>query len=368
MFPTITRTPELQKLRSVRVICGVSSSALKSLQAGYVLGLLSGCKSIKDMNERGYLPYGKSYSCQLLAADEAPHQHALARRLPGAPTGGYLAVDLLTVPHEGVSMEGIGRHYSSSQKGLFWGHMLTSCALVYPDKDPYLLRTDPFLNPQMSTETYPSLTASEALLTVAGDVVVAGYELKGVLCDAQFTTRLALRSLQYLPAGIIGRFRTNTKIRYQGELVSAKALAERHPPGVARWYRKLKRYVKRLRVELPEVGEVDLVIIWKAQGYGWHLSVLISTVAAGVQEVIRAWDARWSQEVSHRLRKQNLALANCQCLAFAAQLQHADLVTEAFNLMREERQRAPSLTWKQAQQVAAERLKRVLTEPLRKAA
>lgn len=344
------------------------SSALKSLHDGYVLGLLSGCKSITEMVEKGLLPYGKSYGCQLLAADQAPHQHALARRLPGAPAGGYLAVDLLTLPHEGLAMEGIGRHYSSSRKGIFWGHMLTSSALVFPGEDPYLLRTDPFLNLAMSTATYPALTPTEALLTVAGDVVVADYELKGVLCDAQFTTRLALRSLQHLPTGLIGRFRTNNKVVYQGEPVSVKALAERYPPGLARWYPKLERYVKRLRVALLEVGEVDLLIIWKAQGYGWHLSVLISTLETGVQEVVRAWNARWSQEVSHRLRKQNLALSSCQCLAFAAQLQHSDLVTEAFNLIHEERQRASSLTWKQAQQVAAERLKCVLTEQFRKAA
>lgn len=124
--------------------------------------------------------------------------------------------------------------------------MLTSSALVFPDKDPYLLRADPFLNPAMSTAMYPALTPSEALLAVAGDVVVAGYELKGVLCDAQFTTRFVLRSLKHLPAGLIGRFRTHNKVIHQGELVRVKDLAERHPPGVARWYPKLQRYVKRL--------------------------------------------------------------------------------------------------------------------------
>lgn len=314
------------------------------------------------MAERGLLPYGKSYSCQLLAADLRPHQHALARRLPEAPAGGYLAVDLLTVQHEGSCIEGVGRHYSSSSKSVLWGHMLTSCALVFKDEDPYLLRTDPFLDAVMSSEPYPALTPTEAMLTVVGDVVVAGYELKGVLCDAQFTSRLALRSLQHLPVGLIGRFRTNARVRYQNQTIRVKALAEQHPPGVARWYKHLKRYVKRLRVELPDVGKVDLLIIWKAQGYGWHLSVLISTVKAGVQEIVRAWNARWSQEVSHRLRKQNLALGHCQCLAFAAQLQHADLVTDAFNLVRNERQRNPGLTWRKAQRVAAQRLKCVLTE------
>lgn len=126
-------------------------------------------------------------------------------------------------------------------------------------------------------------------------------------------------------------------------------LAERFLPGQARWYPKLRRYIKRLEVVLEAVGVVELLIVWKAQGTSWHLTTLISTLKVGVQEVFKAWSARWSLEVSHRLRKQNLALGACGCLAYAAHLQHAELVTEAFNLMRYERQRTPGLTWKQAQ-------------------
>ena len=65
-------------------------------------------------------------------------------------------------------------------------------------------------------------------------------------------------------------------------------------------------------------------------------------------------------EVSHRLRKQNLALGACQCLAYAAHLQHAELVIEAFNLICQERQRTPSISWKLAQHRAAEALKNAL--------
>ena len=73
-------------------------------------------------------------------------------------------------------------------------------------------------------------------------------------------------------------------------------------------------------VALAEVGVVQLLIVWKAQGFGWHLTTLISTLKVGVQEVFRAWSARWSLEVSHRLRKQSLALGSCQCLTYAAHL------------------------------------------------
>ncbi len=70
--------------------------------------------------------------------------------------------------------------------------------------------------------------------------------------------------------------------------------------------------------------------------------------------------ARWSLEVSHRLRKQNLALGSCQCLSYAAHLQHAELVSRAFELMCQERQQTPDLSWKLAQQHAATTLRNAL--------
>lgn len=350
----------VRNIRSARVNCGMSITAINSLHEHYTLGLLAGCSSISDMSERGLLPFSKAHACRLLRQDPVPHQHALVRRLPHAPTGAFLAVDLLTIKHEGSRIEGVGRCYDSSSKGVFWGHTLVSSALVMPGAAPYLLGCDPFLDGYMCNPIYPQLTPTEAMLSVAGDVAIEGYNLRGVLIDAQFTTRLALRSLKHLPAPFVGRFRTNAKVFYNAKKLSVKQLAEQYLPGKARWYPKLRRYVKRLKVVIKEVGEVDLIIIWKAQGTGWYLTALISSFEAGIQEVIRAWDARWSQEVSHRFRKQSLALGKCQCFAFSAQLKHADLVIEAFNLVREERQQTPNLTWKQAKQQAAQRLENAL--------
>ena len=93
-----------------------------------MLGLLRGCKHIKEIAEKGLLPYGKSYSCQLLATDEAPHQHTLAYYLPIALAGSYLVVDLFTVSitREGRSMEGIGRRFNSTAQGRFSDHNLTT--------------------------------------------------------------------------------------------------------------------------------------------------------------------------------------------------------------------------------------------------
>ena len=250
------------------------------------------------MSERGLLPFGKSYACKLLAQALTPHKNALARRLAAAPQGAYLAIDLLKVEHRGERIEGVGRCYDSNSKGVMWGHTLVSSGLVRLSKDPYLLRSDPFPDALMSTELYPKLTATEAMLTVAGDVVSAGVKVKALLVDAEFTTRLGLRSLKQLPLAFVGRFRTNAKVMFETQMVCVNDLAKRFLPGKARWYPKFRRYIKRLEVVLAEVGIVELLIVWKAQGYGWHLTTLISTLTAGVQEVFRAWSARWSLEVT----------------------------------------------------------------------
>jgi hypothetical protein len=338
----------------------VSNTARASLYEHYVLGLLSGSKSVTDMAERGLLPFSKPYACKLLAQHPTPHKDALAQRLVAAPQRAYLAVDLLKVAHQGERIEGVGRCYDSNSRGVVWGHTLVSSGLVQPGEDPYLLCCDPFPDELMATKLYPRVTATEAMLTVAGDVVSAGVALKALLVDAEFTTRLGLRSLKALPLAFVGRFRTNAKVMFEAQKIRVRDLAERFKPGKARWYPKLKRYIKRLEVVLAEVGVVDLLIVWKAQGFGWHLTTLISTLKAGVQEVFRSWLARWSLEVSHRLRKQNLALGSCQCLTYAAQLQHAELVNRAFELMRLERQRTPGLSWKLAQHHAAETLRNAL--------
>ncbi len=321
------------------------------------------------MAERGLLPFGKSYACKLLAQEPTPHKNALARRLAASPQGAYLAVDLLKVRHQGERIEGVERCYDSNRKGVMWGHTLVSSGLVRRGEDPYLLRCDPFPNELMSSELYPKLTATEAMLSVAGDVLRAGVEVKALLVDAEFTTRLGLRSLKALPLAFVGRFKSNAKVMFEAQKVRVDRLAERFRPGQARWYPKLRRYIKRLEVVLAEVGLVELLIVWKAQGSGWHLTTLISTLKTGVQEVFKAWSARWSLEVSHRLRKQSLALGSCGCLTYAAHLQHAELVAEAFNLMRLQRQRTPGLTWKQARQHAAKALENaLLTEGSRLAA
>lgn len=87
---------------------------------------------------------------------------------------------------------------------------------------------------------------------------------------------------------------------------------------------------------------------------------MLSTIQAGVQELIRIYKARWGLEVMHRTLRQNFALAKCQSFAFAAQLRHFDWCIAALHRSRLERQRDPMLSWQQAQQRAARKAKNAL--------
>jgi hypothetical protein len=312
-------------------------------------------KTLLEMNTQGLLPYSHGYSASLLAQDAKPYKAGLARRLKRAPAGGVLAVDLLVVKQEGTLVQGVGEVYSSSDNGVVWGHNFVSSALVFAHQDAYPLQLAPFLSKSMATKTYPEFNATEGTLNIAGDVHEVGYEVKAVVFDAQFSTRLGLRSLKFLPMPFVGRCRTDLWLRLDKERVQVRTLAERYPPGKARYYKRFKYYAKRLAVELDEVGHVDLVLVWKAKGEDWACFALLSTLKAGIQDVLEVWSLRWDLEASHRLYKQNLGLGKCQCRRYPAQLKHADLVLDAFLELREERQRHPDLCWRKAQEQLSDR-------------
>lgn len=274
-----------------------------------------------------------------------------------------MAVDFTKVKHEGTSIEGVDRHHS--HEGIIWGHRFLTSALVFPDGcDPYALVAKAAPTRRMADEDHPYLTASEAMLTAVGDVLISGYEAKGVLVDAEFTSKLTLRSLPHFPGGIIGRFGSRTKVHYQGEELSGKILAERFPPGQSRYYRRFRCYAKRFTVFLTAVGKLDLIAICYPHKTGWKLSLLVSTIQAGLQELIAAFKSRWGLEVIHRTIKQNLAFAKCQCLALAAQLRHADWCLDALHRMRRRRQHDPSLTWKEAHKLVVKEAKDALVTEL----
>ncbi len=347
-----------------------ASTSIRPFEQAYTTGLLAlQHKTLAEMSQQKILPFSHTHSADLFAQDPQPHHSGFTRRLKSAPAGGILAVDLLTVKHEGASIQGVGRIYSSTDNGVVWGHAFVSSALVYPDQDPVPLQLAPFPTQQMATETYPRLSATEGMLNIAGDVIEAGYEVKAAVFDAQFTTRLGLRSLKFMPVAFVGRCRTDAWVILGREKVQVRTLAERYRPGRSRWYKRFRWYAKRVEVWLEEVGRVDLVLVWKAKGVDWECFALLSSVQGGVQEVLNTWRLRWDLEWSHRLYKQNLGLGKCQCRRFSSQLKHTDLVLDAFLEVRAERLFSPGLSWRRAQErVAMVRRNLVLTASSRIAA
>jgi hypothetical protein len=344
-------------------VCSPAKSSIRRVESAYVTGLLDlHHKTLSEMRYAGLLPFSIRHSSTLLAADPLPHRSSLRKRLRSAPVGGVLAVDLTPVLHEGSSIEGVSRVYSSSANGVIWGHTYLSSALTFEDADAYPLQLAPFVTEAMSTETYPRLNASEALLGIVGDVLKAGYRPRAVVFDAQFSTRLTLRTLKVLDLPFVGRCRTDLWVVQGKKRVQVKELAERYRPGQSRYYARFGRYAKRVQVRIEDVGTVSLVLIWKAKGVGWECLALVSTAKEGVQGVLGIWASRWRLEVGHRLFKQAFGLGKCQCRRLAAQLKHVDLVLTAFLEVRLERLRSPHLGWRRAQEVvAARRRNTVLT-------
>lgn len=105
--------------------------SMRRVESACVTGLLDlHHKTLSEMKQRGILPFSIRHSAFLLAADPQPHRSSLPERLKAAPSGNVLAVDLMPVLHEGSSLEGVSRVYSSSENGVIWGHAYLSSALT----------------------------------------------------------------------------------------------------------------------------------------------------------------------------------------------------------------------------------------------
>lgn len=330
----------------------------------YTLGLLeSQHKSPSALAAGRGMGHSASYGCRLLKQQAKPYESSRKERLRSAPKGMYLAVDLVPVAHEGCWIEGVDRVYSSSDKAPVWGHNLLSSGLVRLGEQPYALSLEGFPTQSMASDLYAYRTPGQALLQTVTVVTEAGYELKGVVFDNQFAGKVHLATLHTQHTPFVARARLNQKVEFEGQRLSIRELGEQHPPGKARYYKRFGWYVKRLNITLPDVGKLDVLLVWLPQKEGFKLIALFSTVQAGIQEVIAIWKARWDLERVHRLLKQNLGLSKCLCRSYAAQLKHADLTISALLLIRQQKQLFPTLSWREAQYNTAQILKsQLLTE------
>lgn len=331
----------------------------------YITGLLTlEHKSLREMGRKGLLPCHPHHAAYRLASDPHPHQASLARRLQQAPQGWALAVDEVVVPKEGPLIQGLSRIWATSEKRVVWGLRFLSLSLVAGSHDPYPLGLWPLPPAPMATPDYPYRTPTQASLQALQRVLQTGYCPKVLLGDARMLKASTHPGLLLMGIGAVHRVRKDLKVSYRGQWLRADELAAQYKPGTgARYYRGFGLYAKRLRVERAEAGEVDLLMVWRGKDTGWELLVLLSSLQeAGVQEVLAYWKARWRQEVGHKGLKA-LGLGQCQARSYASQLKHADLTVEGYLLLWAERQREPTLSWREARERVGGRLKeRLVTE------
>ena len=341
-----------------------ASPIVTQIQDQITLSLLENKpSSFNQLFASNRLPCSVSHACQTVKTEIHPGRTASLERCRAAPKGGFLAIDFVIVKHTGLMIEGLSFNYASTQKRPISSHALVSSGIVYPKDrsgyapDPIPHRLEPHISKLLATPDYPHQTASQEMLLTAIQARKDGIPFEAVLVDGEFTSKESLNGLAQAGIAIIGRYRTDVKVAFEDETLSVKALAQRFPPGKARYYAHFGCYVKRVKVLLPDVGEIALVFIWKRVSDGLDLCVLVSTYEGGIQTILAAWKARWALEVCHRLYKQNFGLGKCQAQSFAVQLLHSSLVLRAFHEVCLVRRLEPFLTWRVAQVKTAEKFK-----------
>ncbi len=346
-------------------------STLEQLELAYQVGLLTlEHKNLYSMFRHGFLPCSNSYAARLLATYTHPYLDSLQPRLSNAPHNFFLAIDITLFRHSGSSIEGIAPYYIS--QGNYWGLSVATAVLITPDTKtlPYPVGFMPNLRPYLHTSTYPSMTPSEVALSITRKVA-RQHPIRGVVMDGGMIKRSQLYKLRCLGIPFVARIPNSHLVKYTEKQVygtekeieamagiKIKELAQLFPPSKAHWYPKLECYAKKVKVYLPNVGKVWLMINWWRKGTGVELSVLVfSAEEMGVQEIIRAYKARWGDEVMHRLLKQNLGAQACQSPKFVVQMKHLDLCISAFGRVREHLIAHPKLTFREAQIEVGENLK-----------
>ena len=132
-----------------------------SLSRSVITALLNRATSISAVVPYGTV--GKSTLCQSLAQETFASTADLKRQARNAPSGAFLAVDFVMVPHAGVEMEGVTYHYSG-QAHTRLGHQFTSAALVKFGEDPVPLLERFKVSQRLETSQYPYRTATQEMI------------------------------------------------------------------------------------------------------------------------------------------------------------------------------------------------------------
>ncbi|MFC6751814.1 transposase [Deinococcus aquaticus] len=305
----------------------------------------------------GLVPYStlrKSAISKEMARDSFASTEDLQRRARNAPSGAFLAIDFVMVPHAGRTMEGVNYHYSGQAQTRL-GHQFTSAALVRFGEDPVPLLERFKVSQPLETTCYPYRTATQEMIHVVQDCLAAGVPMAGLLLDGEFGRDAAVTFSREHQIPVLIRAKATMTVQFEGESLTLGALSRQFPPERCHLYAEFGWRVRRLSVA-REVGGFDVLIVWRKVHGEWTRFFLFSTFGGDVtvRSLLRAWKARWGIEVIHRFFKQNLGLGRCHCRTIQAQENWVWCVVEAFHAVLRVRREGPGMTWRAAQRQAAQ--------------
>lgn len=337
--------------RSHRYLCEMSKTRQTSISTALITALLGQQPSLHAAQQISGI--GKTTFYTHFSTSDLRQREGLDIRVRYAPTGAYLAIDFVTVPHTGHQIQGLNYHYHSSKNATCLSHQFTSTALVKRDHDPLPLEWRFKVSKALETKTYPYQTPTQAMKTVVNDCRQAKVSFAGVLLDGEFGRDEVLEFSVTQGIAVLIRAKNNMVVEFEGEPLSLKRLSERFDSQQGHLYQDVYWRAKRLPVKRKGLS-FDLIIIWRSVYGTWTPFFLFSTFGSRVSlhELLRAWKARWGIEVIHRFTKQSLGAGLCQCIDIQGHENWLYCVLEAFHRVLLIRRTVEGISWRRAKQLA----------------
>ncbi|OWL96159.1 hypothetical protein CBQ26_10245 [Deinococcus indicus] len=180
----------------------------------------------------GLVPYStlrKSAISKEMARDTFASTEDFKRRARNAPSGAFLAIDFVMVPHAGRTTEDVNYHYSGQAQTRL-GHQFTSAALVRFGEDPVPLLERFKVSQPLETTCYPYRTATQEMIHVVQDCLAADVPMAGLLLYGEFGRDAAVTFSREHQIPVLIRAKANMTVQFEGESLTLGALSRQFPP------------------------------------------------------------------------------------------------------------------------------------------
>ena len=337
---------------------------MSGLHFAFLSGLLLRTPSATSIADLAQV--SKSTAAAALTRQTFTRKDYMTERASVASSSVYLAFDYTQSHHSGSEMQGLSYHYSSSHQASKLGQQYASVALVHSRELPIPISLTYVVSRELETEQYPFLTPSDHFVQMIKAMKALGIQFKGTVADAEFGNKNVVGHFVTHSDPLMVRMKSNTRVEYDGEVITLKSLLSYVPRSCCHFYSELNWRAKRVAVQY-DGHAVDILVIWHNVKGIWIAFFLLSAFSQETSpgELMQAWKARWGIEVIRRFLKQNLSFGACQYRDIKAHQNWADLAVNAFHLILQVRKECLGASWKSSQLLAAARcLDRVRTAVL----